>query len=233
MKKFLKLVSIIGIATICLSSCGGSSSSSESLLFGKVPSIVASYQTENDQLKEELDKCKSESQGKKIFDKAEALKKETLTKVEEAAQAWNGTTLDISSGESFTVRTPLTVTFDGFFSKSDFKVEYKLSGDVVTAKDFIWEPVTDTEKSIVSMILKEGVKPYANTNVDIIGLDENGNEITSDVIGIVDLAIIGDKVGVAANTPVKLGTLVMSSKKASEYPLVKSLKLGFTQYNIK
>lgn len=232
MKHLFKLMSIVGIASLGLSSCGGSSSS-ESMLFGNVPSIVANYDTKNDQLKEELKNCDSQSKGQKIFDEAEALKNETLSKVEEAGEAWSGSTIDLTSDASFNVKTPLTVTFDGFFSKSSFTVKYNLEGEILTAKDCIWEPLTDSEKTMVDQILKDGIKSYSIANVGIIGLDEDGNEITSDKIGYAMLAIIDGKVGVAANTPVKLDKLVMSSKTVSQYPLVKSLKLGFTQYNIK
>jgi len=234
MKKNLLFMALAAILSLTIASCGGGiSSSSESMLFGKVPGIVEKYNTENDRLKEEFKKSDSKSEGMKLFEKAETLEAETFAKAEEAGQAWGGTTLDLASDAMFTVKKPLTVTFDGFFSKFDFTVKYNLTGEIVTAKDCIWEPLTDNEKSIVEMTLRDGIQSYSIAKVDIIGLDAKGNEITSNQIGSVKLAIIDGKVGVAANTPVTLESLVMSKKSVAQYPLVKSLKLGFYQYNIK
>jgi len=234
MKKNLFSVALAAILSLTIASCGGGmSSSSESMLFGKVPGIVEKYNTENDRLKEEFRKCDSESEGRKLFEKAQTLEAETFAKAEEAGQAWSGSTLDLASDAIFEVKTPLTVAFDGFFSKSDFTVKYNLSGEVVIARDCIWEPLTDNEKSIVEMTLKDGIQSYSIAIVHIIGLDAEGNEITSNRIGAVKLAIIDGNVGVAANTPVKFENLVMSEKLVDQYPLVKSLKLGFFQYNIK
>lgn len=226
------ILGAVGAISLLLASCGGANSSDESMLFGKVPSIVANYQVKNDELKEQFKSCSSESEGKKIFEEAEALEKETFAKVEEAANAWSGATLDLTSDEMFAVKTPVTAAFDGFFSKSSFKVRYNLAGEIVTAKDCIWEPVTDKEKMVVKSILGYGLEKYHQAIVNIVGLDAEGNEITSDKIGIIPLAIIDGKVGIAANTPVKFEPLVMSSKLAPEYPLVKSLALRFED-NIK
>lgn len=190
---------VVAVMTMVVAGCGGSSSSEESsMLFGKVPAIVAHYQTENDKLKEAFEKCGSESEGMKIFEQGEALERETLAKAEEAGQAWSGTTLNLASDASFEVKTPLSVTFDGFFSKSNFSVKYKLAGEIVTAKDLIWEPLTDTEKNVVEAALNYGIESYHIAKVDILGLDADGNEITSDEIGYVKLTIIDGKVGVAA-----------------------------------
>jgi len=234
MKRFFFAMATAIITAVCVSSCGGGSSTSgESMLFGKVPAIVEDYNTKNDRIKEDYKKCDSESEMVKLVDKANTLEAETFAKAEDAGQAWSGSTLDLASDAIFEVKTPITVTFDGFFSKSDFTAQYDLAGEAVIAKDCIWEPLTDNEKSIVEMTLKDGIQSYSTAIVNIIGLDAEGNEITSDRIGYVKLAIIDGKVGVAVNTPVTLESLVMSNKSVAQYPLVKSLKLGFAQYNIK
>jgi len=231
MKKIGLMTLAAAAASFALTSCGGSSAPS-SLLFGKVPGIVTEFQAERDRMKNELSQCKSQSDGLKLIADFEALEAETFAKAEEAGKAWSGTTLEVESNELFEVKTPVTVTFDGFFSKSDMTAKYTLAGEIVVAKECIWEPVKKSDESVIRMIQKEGIKPYNTIHVEVIGLDADGNELVRNRIGYVQLALIGDRVGVRANTPIQFESLVMKKKSAAEYPKVKSLKLGFAE-NVK
>lgn len=203
------ILSVSIVFSAILSGCVGSSGSSESLLFGKVPSIVEKYQEENNRFKEALKRCDSKSEAEKIFTDAEALESETLSKVEEAGQAWSGTTLDILSNDSLTIKTPLTVTYDGFFSKMSFQVKYQLTGEIVVAKDL--------------------VMPARQGSVYIVGLDADGNEIVRNKIGMVssvdDLDGNGN-VKVPAGRIVSFEPLTFRDSKAAEYPKIKSLKIA-------
>lgn len=217
MRKLTLFPAAIITLSLTLASCGGASSGSESMLFGKVPAIVEAYTAEQDAIKEEFKKCSSTSDAEKLVKKAEALTASTFTKAEEAAKEWSGTTLNIVSDGSFSVRTPVVATFDGFFSKLDMEPRYSLAGEIVAAKDHV---VNGISTKVVEL------NPNSMQHIMLIGLDEAGSEVVRQSIGMARLSVVGNEVAVASGTPVKLESLVMSDKKAAEYPKVKTLRLA-------
>ena len=88
----LKFYSAIAIAAFVLASCGkgGSSSTSDALLFGAIPDIYLEYETETAALLEKAQQSDNINDLQSINEKGEALKDNLHGKLEEAAQAWSG-----------------------------------------------------------------------------------------------------------------------------------------------
>ena len=154
-----------------------------------------------------------------INEKGEALKENLHGELEEAAQAWSGKTLDVAAGEDLTVITPITVTFDGFFSSTS--PQYTLSGDVETAREIDAKYSANLLKYYSSRqneLLTYGVL--------LVGLDEQGQQIVSQRVGSVQLAWATDRVVIPAKTKVKFDSkLAFNDGAADKYAKIKSLTL--------
>ena len=130
-----------------------------------------------------------------------------------------GTTLEVTTGEELKVNTPLTVTFDGFSSSTSPK--FTLAGDV------------ETTQEINANYNKDLLKYYSTRQnelltfgVLLIGLDEQGQEITSQRIGSLQLAWANDQVVISAGTKVVFDDkLTFMEEKAEAYTKIKSLKI--------
>lgn len=222
MKKSIVITMSMGIFALLLTSCGGSTGTSDdALLFGKVPGIVERFNAEKENFKSKASNISSEKELAALVEKSEKLSEETFEKAQKAAEAWSGTTLDITPDDSFTIVTPLTVTFKDFFSKLSMTPQYTVAGEIKVAKDYI----CDISENLLGYYHRQGGLPQQT--VDLVGFDAEGNEVVSEKIGYVQCEFIGEQVGVPAGTIVKLESLVMSSKRVAEYPKVKSLKLMF------
>lgn len=223
MRKQLFITSVLSIAAVSfiLSSCGGSSSSSsESMLFGKVPAIAAELNTQSEELKAKLGASESESDAKAVFEKYEKFYAEAREKAEKAAQEWSGSTLTLENTDELTVKTPVTVQFKDFFSKGDIDPRYDLAGEVVAAKDI---PLEGKD----ALAFNDGT--MTPLSVDLIGLDAEGNEVISHQVGSIARTSTGEGTAViTAGTPVNINAhnLTMSDSKAAEYAKIKSLKLA-------
>ncbi len=217
----LKFYSAIAIAALALASCGGggSSSASDALLFGAVPGVYLEYEAEIAALLEKAQQSDNMNDLQTINEKGEALKENLHGELEEAAQAWSGKTLDVAAGEDLTVITPITVTFDGFFSSTS--PQYTLSGDVETAREIDAKYSANLLKYYSSRqneLLTYGVL--------LVGLDEQGQQIVSQRVGSVQLAWANDRVVIPAKTKVKFDSkLAFNDGAADKYAKIKSLTL--------
>lgn len=217
----LKFYSAIAIAALALASCGGggSSSASDALLFGAVPGVYLEYEAEIAALLEKAQQSDNMNDLQTINEKGEALKENLHGELEEAAQAWSGKTLDVAAGEDLTVITPITVTFDGFFSSTS--PQYTLSGDVETAREIDAKYSANLLKYYSSRqneLLTYGVL--------LVGLDEHGQQIVSQRVGSVQLAWANDRVVIPAKTKVKFDSkLAFNDGAADKYAKIKSLTL--------
>lgn len=213
----------LAIAAVAMTSCGGgktgSSASSDALLFGAVPGIYLNYEQETNALLEEAQASDNPKDLQAIDEKGEALKENLQGELEKAAQTWSGTTLEVTTGEELKVNTPLTVTFDGFSSSTSPK--FTLAGDV------------ETTQEINANYNKDLLKYYSTRQnelltfgVLLIGLDEQGQEITSQRIGSLQLAWANDQVVISAGTKVVFDDkLTFMEEKAEAYTKIKSLKI--------
>lgn len=213
----------LAIAAVAMTSCGGgktgSSASSDALLFGAVPGIYLDYEQETNALLEEAQACDNPKDLQAINEKGEALKENLKGELEKAAQAWSGTTPEVTTSEELKVNAPLTVTFDGFASSTSPK--FTIAGDIETAQE-------------INANYNEDLLKYYSTRQDelltygvlLIGLDEQGQEITSQRIGSLQLAWANDQVVIPAGTKVVFDDkLTFMEKKAEAYTKIKSLKI--------
>ena len=156
---------------------------------------------------------------KTFNEKGETLKEELQGKLEKAAQAWSGTTLDVAVGEDLTIVAPITVTSDGFFSSTS--PQFTLTGDVETAQEIdanYSETLLKYYSSRQDQLLTYGVL--------LVGLDEQGQELVSQRVGSVQLAWVNDHVAIPAKTKVSFDNKLSFNDGAAEaYTKVKSLML--------
>ena len=123
---------MIGIATMAMSSCGGSGSSESSNgMFGNIPQTIEKY----DQEKKNLNAAMNESNYEKNLAKIDDLKAETDAKLEKEGEALNGKELKVSVDENeIKIATPLTLVYKNVFSNMQ-AVEFGLDGKLEAAKD--------------------------------------------------------------------------------------------------
>lgn len=191
---------------VFFSCSGGGGSASESVLFGEVPAIYGEMQETKDALKEEYKTCDSESEAKSIMEKADKLNEEYAVKIEEAAKALDGKEISFSESD-IKVTSPVSLTFEKFFSKIDLTPYFKVNGSAEAAKDVTFDC------------------DWAAFNVEIVGYGSDGQELFSSKVGLID-AVVGDgQAVVKAGTPVKFDYLQFGKKKVAEYQQASSLKL--------
>lgn len=212
----LKFFSAIAAAAFTITSCGGGSSSN-ALLFGAIPGEYIDYEAKTAALFEKAQQCQNINDLQAINEEGEALKESLHGKLEKAAQDWSGTTLELTAGDDLTVISPVTVTFDGFFSSTS--PQFTLSGEIETAKE-------------INANYNANLLKYYSTRQDklltfgvlLIGLDEQGEELVSQRIGSVQLAWVNDQVVIPAKTKVAFDSkLAFRTKSAEAYTKIKSL----------
>lgn len=206
MKSIIKSVAVAAITLPVLFSCSGGGSSSESLLFGEVPAIHGEMQESMNALKEEYKTCNSESKAKSLMEKDEKLEEEYIAKIEKAAKALDGKEISFSESD-VKVTSPVSLTFEKFFSKMDMTPYFKVNGSAEAAKDVTFDC------------------DWAAFNVEIVGYGPDNQELFSSKVGLIDAEVNDGQAVVKAGTPVKFDYLQFGKKEVAEYQQATSLKL--------
>lgn len=201
------LMAIAAITMMVLSSCtGGDGNESEALLFGEIPAIHGEMQEAKAAVKEEYKACDSESKAKTLMEKASKLEEEYSQKIETASKNLEGKEINFADGD-VKVTSPISLTFEKFFSKSDMTPYFKVNGSAEVSKDIIFDCT------------------YPAFYVNIVGYGSDGQELYSSRIGTVD-AIVGDNSAVVkAGTPIKFDKLQFAKSKVAEYQQAVALKI--------
>lgn len=223
-----KLLALAAIAMpILLSSCGGGSgSSSDSKFFGNVPGIYAEMAAKDESLKEQFKSSSSEDEAKKVFAEAEAAEKEYSVKIEEAAKSLDGKTIEIESTSEITVNTPITLTFDGFRSKTDMTPRFKLAGDAVAAQNYQSEESKGLSTGGGDLTRYKGLAQH----VYLLGFDDAGTQVFSQKVAYFPIDLISDaELGVKAGTKLVFETFTINKKNCEGCTKATVLKLSFTE----
>ena len=217
----LKFYSALVITALAITSCGGggASSSSDALLFGAIPDVYLNYEAKTAALLEKAQKSDNIKDLQAINEEGEALKEALHGKLEEAAQAWSGKTLDVTVGEDLTIIAPITVTFEGFFSSTS--PQFTMAGDVETAQE-----IDANYNANLLKYYSTRQNELLTYGVLLIGLDEQGQELVSQRVGSVQLAWVNDHVVIPAKTKVAFDDkLAFKNGSAEAYTKIKSLTL--------
>lgn len=206
MKRTIKLMAVAAIAAATMTSCGGGSSS-EALLFGKVPAIYAELKAEKDAIKEDAKSISSVSDFADLAEKENKIKEEYTGKLEEAAKALDGKEITFAEGD-IKVTAPISLTYKSI-SKSDLAPSFEINGTAEAAADI-------TPESTYSQIA------YI---VYIVGYDADNQEVFTNRAGLIYGEKVGDKDVIKAGTQIKFETLYFSARQAEEYSKATSLKL--------
>lgn len=133
MKKTFKLAAI-AFSAFVLSSCG-SGSKSDALLFGEIPGIMAELQSEVQKIKENPDIFKNEEEFKKADEKLKELNEQAEKDLTAAMKEIAGKEFEVTCDAPLKVNKPLSLSPDGFFSKSGLEPKFKVEGEVVAETD--------------------------------------------------------------------------------------------------
>lgn len=207
MKAILRILVLGAIAFPILTSCSGGSASKASL-FGSLPAEHEQFQAEKDAIKAKAKDIKTEADKAKLIAESQEMEEKWAAKIEETAKSLDGKPIGITDSE-IKVTTPLSLTFDGFFSKSDLTPLFKINGSAKAAAD----------------ITPEGEYPRAVYSVYIVGYDATGQETFSSKIGHITAEQTDNTAVIKAGTPVNFESLQFSGKKAADYQLTETLKL--------
>lgn len=222
--KVLKLTAMVAIAmaTLTLSSCGGGVGSSDSKFFGNVPGIYSEMTAKKEAMQEKFKTCESQDEAMKLMADAVKAEKEYESKLEEAGKALDGKTIEIESTPEITVNSPITLTFDGFWSKSGLEPKFKMEGDVVAAQNY---------QSEDSKMLSTGdPSRYVGMaqQVFLVGYDDAGTRVFSQKVAYFPMDLISESaLGVKAGTPLKFETFQIAEKNAEGCLKATSLKLSY------
>ena len=209
MKKTVKQMALAVMASVTLWSCSGSGdSNSDSLLFGALPGEYLEFLNAKESLREQAKTVTSESQFRELQAEAEEQEKEWSAKIEKAAKSLDGRTIAITDG-SIKVVEPLTLTFDGFFSKIDLTAKFMINGKAEAAENI--SPI--------------GEYPLKSYTVYIVGYDAQMNELFASNVGRIDAEVSNHKATIPAGTPVVFDYLQFGKKKAEAYGHATMLKL--------
>lgn len=223
-----KLMALIAIAMpLLLSSCGGDSgSSTKSKFFGNVPGIYAEMIAKDESLKEKFKNSSSEDEAKKIYAEAEAAEKEYSVKIEEAAKALDGKTIEIESTPEITVNSPVTLTFDGYQSKTDMTPRFKLAGDAVAAQNYQSEESKGLSNGGGDLTKYKGLAQY----VYLLGFDDAGTQVFSQKVAYFPIDLITDtELGVKSGTDLKFENFTINKKNCEGCIKATVLKFSFTE----
>ena len=159
-------------------------------------------------LYEKAKEIKTEADKAKLIKESQEMEEKWTTRIEESAKALDGKPVAVADGE-IKVTEPLSLTFDGFFSKSDITPVFVVSGAAQAAVD----------------ITTESEFPRSSYQVYIVGYGPDGAEVFDNRIGTIDAQEIDGKAVISAGTPVKFERLQFSGKDAPDYPIAETLKL--------
>lgn len=229
MKNF-RLMALVAVAMpLMLSSCGGGSGlSSDSKFFGNVPGIYAEMVAKDESLKEQFKNCSSEDEARKVFAEAEAAEKEYSVKIEDAAKALDGKTIEIESTPEITVKTPITLTFDGFQSKTDMTPRFKLAGDAVAAQNYQSEESKGLSTGGGDLTGYKGLSQH----VYLVGFDKAGTQVFSQKVAYFPIDLISDtELGVKAGTNLRFEDFTVNKKNCEGCIKATVLKLSFGEGN--
>lgn len=220
MKKHIFLLAAVAVLATMIQSCSSGGSSTDTKLFGPLPGVYQDYLTKMEALKNES--VENRDDFEKVHAEAEKIKEDYKVKIEDASKALDGRALDVANDSCFTVKTPLSLTFDGFFSRLDMLPKFKVSGEVVTAKD-IFPPMSD---NLTRAYINDPSMLKAPYHVNLVCYDAEGNELFTSKIGYIKAQVMGDRVGIPASTPVDLESLQFSKKKCPDYERVATMKIA-------
>lgn len=206
--KTIKLMALVAILTPMLFSCSGGVGSSDTLLFGSLPGVYGQFQTEKDQLQEEAKNINSEADKAKLIEKSEKMKEEWSAKIEESAKSIDGKTIEFAESD-IKVINPISLQFDGFFSKTDMTPKFKINGSAEAPAEI------NTGEMYVG----------TSENVYIVGYNAEGQEVYQIKGGFIPVENVDGKAVVKAGTAVNFDTFHFSGKKVEEYEAAKTLKL--------
>lgn len=222
--KVLKLTAMVAIAmaTLTLSSCGGGVGSSDSKFFGKVPGIYSEMTGKKEAMQEKFKTCESQDEAIKLMADAVKAEKEYESKLEEAGKALDGKTIEIESTPEITVNSPITLTFDGFWSKSDLEPKFKMEGDVVAAQNYQSEDSKKLSTGDPSRYVGMGQQVF------LVGYDDAGTRVFSQKVAYFPMDLISESaLGVKAGTPLKFETFQITEKNVEGCLKATSLKLSY------
>lgn len=222
--KVLKLTAMVAIAmaTLALSSCGGGVGSSDSKFFGKVPGIYSEMTGKKEAMQEKFKTCESQDEAMKLMADAVKAEKEYESKLEEAGKALDGKTIEIESTPEITVNSPITLTFDGFWSKSDLEPKFKMEGDVVAAQNYQSEDSKKLSTGDPSRYVGMGQQVF------LVGYDDAGTRVFSQKVAYFPMDLISESaLGVKAGTPLKFETFQITEKNVEGCLKATSLKLSY------
>lgn len=215
---------LVALALTTLASCGGGAgSSSDSKFFGSVPGVFMQMTEKKDALKEQFKNCSSESEAKSIMEDAESAEKEYTAKIEEAAKALDGKTIEIETNDYFRVNSPVALTYDGFRSKSDLTPRFKLAGNIEAAQVY----QSENSKTLSG---SSDVSRYVGLSepVYLVGLDDAGNELFTSKIAYFPIGKIADtELGIPAGTPLTFETFTITDKNAEGCAKATKLQLSY------
>lgn len=196
MKKLTNL-SVTCILAFAFASCGGSGSSG---LFGDIPSTIASYDKERQEIESKMDANNFAQLGEKVQD----LKQSTIAKVEKEATELNGKEIPATTDEAILkIESPVTLVFK---EMNGYRAMFGLDGKVVAAEDL---PLNADSSDLKGESLMSGAQISVSVKkaVGIEFLDKEGNVVHSRTeIGVLPAENLGTSAVVKAGTPINFNS---------------------------
>lgn len=194
-------------ASILLSCSGGSGSSSAESIFGTLPEVYEQFQSEKDQINEEAKNIKSEADKAELIEKSNKMQEKWSAKIEDSAKALDGKPIEFAESD-IKVIEPVSLEFDGFFSKSDMNPKFNVNGSAEVVNEIT------ADRYILSA-----------EKVYIVGYDADGQQVYQINVGSVPVENVDGTAVIKAGTPVKFDSFHFSSRNITEYKAAKTLKL--------
>lgn len=204
--KSIKLLALVAALMPMLFSCSGGASSSNSALLGSLPGEYQQFQEEKDQIGEEAKNIKSEADKKKLIEKAQKMEEKWGAKLEESAKSLDGKPLEFAESD-IKVTEPVSLEFDGFFSKSDLEPKFKINGSA--------EAATEINTGVDYVLPSE--------RVYIFGYDAEGQVVCKIHAGQIAVENVDGESVVKTGTPVEFSTFNFNPNE--DYAAAKTLKL--------
>lgn len=202
--KSIKLLASIAVLVPMLFSCSGGASSSA--LLGSLPGEYEKFQEEKAQITEEAKNVKSEADKKKLIEKSQKMESKWSAKLEESAKSLDGKPFEFAESD-IKVTEPVSLEFDGFFSKSDMQPKFKINGAA--------EAATEINLGVNYVLPSE--------RVYIVGYNAEGQEVCKIKAGSIAVENVDGKSVVKAGTPVNFDNFHFSPKE--DYRAAKTIKL--------
>lgn len=224
MKK-LSISLMISAAIIGLTSCGGSTGSSDGM-FGGIPETIEKYNQEKSSMESGL----NESNYQKNLAKIDDLKAETMAKLEKEGAALNGKELPVSVDENdLKVETPLTLVYKDVFSNLQ-AVDFGFDGKIVAAKDLKLE-INPSDLKGRDMLGGKSTVVTAKLPVQIELIDNEGNVVNTYTLGNLIADNNGEEAIVKAGSAIEFSASFPVSDKyinVASAKLVVDLTKGLT-----